>query len=313
MLKRLLILIALCLSVLPASLAQTVEEVLKQAEELDDRKEYLDALVLVERAIDKYPDNPRLRLRQAHLNDARGERLLAFRNVFEAQALFPDNDTILNYLGILYEHSGLLDSALNTYNALLARSRTRLDSFHANINIGSVYNYMQRYPKAIAHYEAMRKYYGDSLAVLANLAQSYADNGQKDKAAGMMKHIISIDPGFEGAYNNLGLLYTEMGKYPDADTVFRSAIRRTPNDALLLNNYGYLLYKMKDYRKALLNINQSISLYTSNPYAYRNRALVYLDMKMMKEACADLKASSELGFKIYYGNEVEALISTHCK
>jgi tetratricopeptide (TPR) repeat protein len=292
---------------------QTVAEILQQSADLSSRKSYLDALVVVERGLDKYPDNLLLLLDHAHLNDARGERLLAFRDAFSLQLKYPGNDTVLNYLGMLYEHSGMLDSALSIYQKQVSMARSKKERFGAMFNIGSVYNYMQQYRSAITHYEAMRVEYGDSLNILANLAQAYADNGQKEKAVGLMEQILRVDSSFDGGHNNLGLLYTQMGNHTAASKVFEIGIRRTPEDALLLNNYGYLLYKMKDYRKALLNINKSISLYNTNPYAYRNRALVYLDMKLMKEACTDLKASSELGFKTYYGTEVEELIAKYCK
>jgi tetratricopeptide (TPR) repeat protein len=292
---------------------QTIAEIIKQSEDLSSTKAYLDALVVVERGLEKYPDNLELLLRHAHLNDARGERLLAFRDAFTLQLKYPDNDTVLNYLGILYEHSGMLDSALAIYQRQVNMARTKKEKFGPMLNIGSVYNFMQDYAKAIAHYETMRSEYGDSLNILANLSQAYADNGQKEKAVKIMEHILKTDSTFDGAYNNLGLLYTQMGNHTAASKVFQIGILRTPEDALLLNNYGYLLYKMKQYPKALSNINKSISFYSSNPYAYRNRALVYLDMKLMKEACSDLKASSELGFKTYYGNEVEELIDKHCK
>lgn len=128
-----------------------------------------------------------------------------------------------------------------------------------------------------------------------------------------MTRILEIDPDYQGAYNNLGMLYTEMGNYSAADKVFKTGLSKTPQDALLLNNYGYLLYKTKNYPKSLEYINKSIAHYSSNPYAYRNRGLVYLELKLMREACLDLKASEELGFKTYYGNEVELLRAKYCE
>jgi Tfp pilus assembly protein PilF len=133
---------------------------------------------------------------------------------------------------------------------------------------------------------------------------------QKGKAVMLMEKIISRNDGLWDAYNNLWLLYTEMGNYDGAAAAFREGIRIEPESAYLHNNYGYLLYKMKEYNRALLHINKSIVI-ASNPYAYRNRALVYIDMKLMKEACSDLEASAKLGFKTFYGNEVNELKSKY--
>jgi tetratricopeptide (TPR) repeat protein len=274
-------------------------------------KQYVDALVLAERMIDRYPADINLLKERAWLNQDRGDRALALQNFFDILEIYPDNDTVINSMGVLYQYTGMLDSALSCYSRCLSLAKSGKDSFGANVNIGSVYIFQQEYEKAIGHYERMYRQYPDSLDVLANLAQSYAYNLQQDKAATLMETIIRRNARFPGGYNNLGLLYTEMGNYESAKAAFDKGIALEANDPYLHNNYGYLLYKLKDYRKALLHINRSIAL-AESPYAYRNRALVYIDMKLMKEACADLDASSDLGFKTFYGNEVNELKAKYC-
>lgn len=61
----------------------------------------------------------------------------------------------------------------------------------------------------------------------------------------------------------------------------------------------------------MILINQYI--YPTNSYAYRNLALVYIELKILKEACNALGYAKSYGFERQYGGEVEALIDKHCK
>ena len=241
------------------------------------------------------------------------ERVLAIAEMRVLSDRNPTNDTILNSLGIFYQNAGMLDSALICFKASLKFARNRSDSLETDINIGIVYNYQQQYDKAIIHFEALRKQNLSSLQVLANLAQAYAQSGQKEKGVQLMELVLYKNPHYEMGYSNLGMAYTEMNKLQEAKEAFEKGIEQTPNDAVLLNNYGYLLGRLKEFPRALLFINKSISIYPANSFAYRNRGLVYLDMKLLREACTDFNASKELGFKIYYGDEIDSLIQTHCK
>lgn len=86
-----------------------------------------------------------------------------------------------------------------------------------------------------------------------------------------------------------------------------------PNEPLVFNNKGYVYYKKGDYAKALSDINLSIKLYSTNSYAYRNLALVYIAMKKMNEAWNVLSYAKEYGFEKQYGNEVRDLTEKYCK
>jgi tetratricopeptide (TPR) repeat protein len=124
------------------SLAQTPAEALKSIAEMRKDKQYLDALVLAERVIEKYPADIDLLKERAWLNQDRGERVLALQNFLDILAIYPDNDTVINSMGILYQYSGLLDSALACYSRCLSLAASGRDTFSANVNIGSVYLHM---------------------------------------------------------------------------------------------------------------------------------------------------------------------------
>jgi regulator of sirC expression with transglutaminase-like and TPR domain len=56
-------------------------------------------------------------------------------------------------------------------------------------------------------------------------------------------------------------------------------------------------------------INQSIELDPSNTWAYKNRALVYIELGQNDKALNDLHRAKELGYEEDYDNEVNELIA----
>lgn len=82
------------------------------------------------------------------------------------------------------------------------------------------------------------------MAILTNLAQSYADNGEREKALPLMQRILFVDVLYDGAYNNLGRLLQEMKTNEEAAKTFEKGLAIWPADPYLLNNYGYLMYNM---------------------------------------------------------------------
>lgn len=288
--------------------AQSLEEFLTTAETLQEEQRYQDALVMVERGLERFPGNVRLSLRHASLEDHRGDRIRAIGELMYLRDRNPDNDTVLYAIGNMFLYSGMLDSAMLCYEQLLGLAHTPADSFAAYLNIGSVYNYQQDTQAGIRHYEFMRQKFGDSVSVLNNLADAYRQAGRTREAIALLEESVRLNPELTEPYNNLGMLYTDVSAYDKAELYFKKALKLEPESAVVMNNYGYLLYKMNQPQQALKYINQSIARYGTNPYAYRNRALVYLLLNLQREACADLKASKELGFAIYYGAEVDNLI-----
>lgn len=124
---------------------------------------------------------------------------------------------------------------------------------------------------------------------------------------------MDLYPEFIGSYVNLGLIYSEIDSLEQSEYYFNEGMKIDSKDPLLLNNRGFLYYKMKDHQKALKDINESINIYPSNAYAYRNRALTYLDLGLKDEACKDLSIAQHYDFKVRYGDEVEKLVEENCE
>ena len=84
------------------------------------------------------------------------------------------------------------------------------------------------------------------------------------------------------------------------------------NDANAYSNRGHAQMMLEKYKDAITDIQKAISLDPNNSYSFRNRALLFIEIKNMNMACVDLQQSLDLGFTDSYGDEVKELIEKYC-
>jgi tetratricopeptide (TPR) repeat protein len=84
------------------------------------------------------------------------------------------------------------------------------------------------------------------------------DPAQWEDAIDAYRRVVSIDPTYAAAWNNLGLLQHRMGRYDEAGTAYRSALDQDPrcceaayNLGSLHEDRGEVEDAIADYRKAL--------------------------------------------------------------
>jgi tetratricopeptide (TPR) repeat protein len=71
-----------------------------------------------------------------------------------------------------------------------------------------------------------------------------ARNKDAGKAALELEKAIVLDPDFAEAHNDLGVVYTRLGRYPEATSEFRRAIELVPEESLPHSNLAWVLSAM---------------------------------------------------------------------
>ena len=92
-------------------------------------------------------------------------------------------------------------------------------------------------------------------------------------------------------YENKGLLDSALVYFDKAD-------QSAPNTAIILHERGILKSHMGKYEDALVDLDKSIELTTDQRHKearFCNRALIYMEMGEMAEACNDWGKSGKLG------------------
>ena len=92
--------------------------------------------------------------------------------------------------------------------------------------------------------------------------------------------------------------YRYKGLLDSALVYFDKADQSAPNTAIILHERGLLKSNMEKYEDALVDLDKSIELTTdqrNKEIRFCNRALTYMKMGKMTEACNDWGKSGEFG------------------
>lgn len=213
------------------------------------------------------------------------------------------------------------------YNLLNFNSKYIIDDLNIflshepkNIEIrtikAGVYFKYQKFDKALKEYNQILKDAPNNYKAITFRASIYKKLGKLDLALRELNKVVKAKYKSPMVLEERASVFIKKEMFDKAISDYNKILSETSNkeiEAYTLNNRGFAYHKKGDNQKALVSINQSLKLLSSNSYAYKNRALVYIDMKKYEDACNDLNKSIEFGYTEIYNDEVEKLIEKNCK
>lgn len=210
---------------------------------------------------------------------------------------------ILDHLAQVYREQSRPDQAVAAYQKMVALGGDLEE--HSWDEIVETWREAHEYDKAVAAaHEAVEKQPKDLEAKLT-LARQLADTGHPDEGISMAKGLLEGDPKNMEIYFQLSQIYTDLRKwkdaadtldaaqkqttkqddqtmilfdrammadrahrYDEAETDFRKVLATDPNNALTLNNFGFMLAdRGVKLDEALAMIRKAVQLEPTN-YAY---------------------------------------------
>jgi len=132
--------------------------------------------------------------------------------------------------------------------------------------------------------------------VNAKLGLSYMQHGNYDVAEVKLKKALQQDPKLGEAYHYLAELYRRTDRFDLAKDNFRKALRLSPDDMSLHNNYGVYLCEKGDYKEAVeILLKVATSRHYDRPdQAYANAGLCALRIPDEKQAEEYLRRALEI-------------------
>ncbi len=91
----------------------------------------------------------------------------------------------------------------------------------------------------------------DGLAIEAKEAIAHRDLKDYDKAISTMKQALKYNPNSAMALNNMGTIYTQMGKFKEAIPYLEKALKLTPDFDMVKKNLAINYYNDKQLEKAI--------------------------------------------------------------
>jgi len=106
-----------------------------------------------------------------------------------------------------------------------------------------------------------------------------------DKAIEKYQTVISINPDFVPACNNLACLLAEQGRdLKDALKLAEKANKLAPNRPEIVDTLGWVYYKNKDYKNATEMLEKANKLSANNPFILYHLGMSYNKMGKKDEA-----------------------------
>jgi eukaryotic-like serine/threonine-protein kinase len=197
---------------------------------VDQNPHWLDeSLANCQKAIELDSSMPAVYVTLGQIHEAGGKHDLALQEFQHALSLDPKNAAALTGLAHAYENSGRVADAEAAYQKAAALRPNEWDGFN---NLGNFYDRQGKYTQAIAQYQHALELTPDNAQVLLNMGGAYVDSGDPklmSKAEAALQRSIALNPSY-GAYANLGLLYSQQRRFPEAANILEKALSFNDQD-----------------------------------------------------------------------------------
>jgi tetratricopeptide (TPR) repeat protein len=244
-------------------------------EKKGDRRSEVEVL---ENVIGRLPSDNKVALAKVHYLIAvcyyeLGEREKTLENFEKAAKLWPDNYEI--YLGLAMEYllSGKIHKAIQTYKAAIKFNKKRSEAY---FYLGYIYSKQHQWELAIKHYKKAINVDKNFKQTYIHLAHLYFDLGEKSsdkrdslfgEAIKVYTDLLKIEPNASGVYNNIGVIYSFLGRYEEALNAYQKAIELDTSNELARKN----LFSLKNNR---LNDKQLLERITLNPKVMTGKPVI---------------------------------------
>jgi tetratricopeptide (TPR) repeat protein len=166
------------------------------------------------------------------------------------------------------------------------------------VAVASMYYDAGNFDRAISVMEDAEKHVPNEYRVYFLLGISQQRLHNDVEAARALEHALSINDKNVDIYSSLGLVYNEMGRLVDSDSMYEKALRIDPHNHLVLNNYGYSLSERNiQLDRALKMSEEALRQQPENQSYLDTKGWINFQMGRYDEAEAAVRRAIELGSK----------------
>lgn len=296
------------------------------------KTDYKGAVIFLETLVEEDPANENVRLRLALVYWQlkwmdKAEALLS-----DLHKRYPSSNEITYYLGELALENNDTPSALAYYaqispdyakydqmvfrvvalyrgtkefakaeTFLLDALKKRPDLVGLYPALAAVYEDSQKLEEAKLALERGEKLFPEDEAILYYLGFLYDRMGNKEKGVATMERLLEKNPDNGNALNFVGYTLLEANRdLPKAEKYLARAVELKPDDAFVLDSYGWLLYRQGKPQVAMKTLEKAFAMRADEGVIAEHLADVYVALSMPKKAIAvyeqALKAGGEKEF-----------------
>lgn len=217
----------------------------------------------------------------------KGNYEAAINEFYAALAESPDDNAILNNIGLCYSKLANDEKAEEFFQKALQQDNTAVETY---LNLTDLYYRNKRLADAIGLLENAATLIPDNIILLHYLARIYIEDIRYDMAFDILNRILEISPENIDAYWDLGNLCYETGDYASAAAAFEHVLEKRDDNALFFYRTGLAYEANDDIDKALSNYLKAIASDRFMSQPYKKAAVMFLaqgDKESAKEYLQD--------------------------
>jgi tetratricopeptide (TPR) repeat protein len=209
------------------------------------------------------------------------------------QTAYPSDWRSYWFLGALYNLKQDDSTALAYFGKVTEMAKWNPDGW---ISTASIYYDRNRFDEAVKVLTEAQRFVQDEFRVYFLLGVSHQRLHQTIDAASTLEKAVQLNDKSVEALSALGMVYDEMKRYEDSDSTYERALRLDPKNHLLLNNFGYSLAERGiQLERALAMSKQAVALQPTNQSYLDTYGWIYYRLGDYKEAEIYIRRAIELG------------------
>lgn len=132
--------------------------------------------------------------------------------------------------------------------------------------------------------------------VLTQLGACHERSGEFEDAAAMYERALELEPGAPNVWGQLGVVRRKQGRRADARRCYATALALDPANDEVLASYGALLVLEGEPERAIVVLEQAVSLDGRHPTVHVNLSVAYADAGRIDEARRSVERAVVLGY-----------------
>ena len=160
-------------------------------------------------------------------------------------------------LGFTYRQMGNLDDAINCFEEVVEENPSDV---LANNHLGAIYALKEKHTKAIEAYNRGLKYDPNHPILQFNIAKSYAEIGETQKALSFYEGALRAKPGWTDAIEAYADLLLGENKVGEADNAVTQALELYPEDVKMLTAKGNVFNRQSIFEEAEIEYKKALDV-----------------------------------------------------
>jgi tetratricopeptide (TPR) repeat protein len=199
-----------------------------------------------------------------------------------------------------YWYLGAIENIMKDDSAALLHFQKvkELASWNADgwVGIASIYYDKGRFDDAIQVLNEAKKSVPEEFRIHFLLGVSYQRKHELPEAAASLEKAIQLNDKHVDALSALALVYDEMKRPDESDSIYERALRLDPKNHLLLNNYAYSLSERRlQLQRSLKMSKEAVEQQPANQSYLDTYGWIYYQMQKYDEAERYIRKAVELG------------------